>query len=173
MNVKTTFVGGVNPFLAHPDQPTAVLPRRLIIATAAKIKKVLESGPATCEQIAEAIGATHKNTSNRLRQLVIAGHLLQTCRGSKVRKAFYSINPNPDPPSAKPPPPYTAKAGTKSRILALLAASDTPMSVSEIGNGIKASKVYTSRMLGRLFLDGLILKTFPTGKYVKWYMKRC
>lgn len=165
--VKTMFAGGVNPFLSSPDEETAVLPRRLIAATPAKIKEVLKSGPATCEQIAEAIGATHKNTSNRLRYMVIAGQLLQTCRGSKAKKTFYSINPNPDQPQT-----YVPRASRKAKILTLLAASETPIGITEIAKSIKGCKFYTGRMLALLSMDGLVDKTTPKGRNVKWFFKQ-
>lgn len=100
---KTAFAGGVNPFLAHPDQPTAVFERRPI----AEVSK---------------------------------------------------------------PAKLSKKASQK--ILALLAASDSPMQAKQIAIAVNVSQRHVSVILSRLHEQNLVIKTAEFGKSVKWFLKK-
>lgn len=107
--VKTTFVGGVNPFLGHPDQPTAVLQRRPI----AKVSK-----------------------------------------------------------PAKPAKPAKLSKKASQKILALLAASDSPMQAKQIAIAVNVTQRHVSALLSRLYKQNLVIKTAEFGKSVKWFLKK-
>lgn len=182
MSVQTTFVGGVNPFLAADskplDEPNPQVKRKKLPPLSRPPKPqnqppqrgelmdvayafLAEYGPCGANLVASRLELRASQYAKKaLNRLMKRGLVLQT-------GYLYSVNPNPTAPVSS----HIAGESSRSKIEAVMRSTGHPMTSAEIAAGIGMSQRQTVTHLGTMHSRGMVaptLKLCSPGN--RWYL---